>query len=210
MRNDQPPRVRNWAKQCGIGKVVKSSPRCGTDNLLCLNRNMSGRPAGSRERVAVVAKRGEGTRQGNSESDGKISSQIARIQNDTSGAVKAIQEISAVIIRFNDISVRLRVADRKKKNDDANDDGSEMLRLKPHRGSNEIARHYVVCIGAEQTHKGASKLQASCSRNESLAASCRVGSPFNDGAQSRLGHGNDLANKSRCTISIPCRSFLPR
>jgi methyl-accepting chemotaxis protein len=191
-----------------IGKVVKVITSIAEQtNLLALNATIEAARAGEAGKgFAVVANEVKELAKETAKATEDISLKIETIQNDTLGAVKAIQEISAVINQINDISNTIASA-VEEQTATANEMGRNVTEAA--RGSNEIAQNITsVAAAAESTTQGASNCQQAAAEMSRMACELQeLVTRFNSRSHDS---GNDSQNKrvgAPISISVPVDSY---
>ncbi|MGH9102553.1 MAG: methyl-accepting chemotaxis protein [Acidimicrobiales bacterium] len=152
-----------------VGEVIKVITSIAEQtNLLALNATIEAARAGEAGKgFAVVASEVKDLAKGTGAATGDISAKIEAIQSDTSAAVSAIEEISQVISRINDLQGSIASA-VEEQSATTNEIGRAVTEAAG--GSGEIATRMAGVVEvAEATTQGASETQAAAGELARLA-----------------------------------------
>ncbi len=153
-----------------IGKVIKVITSIAQQtNLLALNATIEAARAGEAGKgFAVVANEVKELAKETAKATEDISRKIEAIQGDTKGAVEAIQEISSIINRINDIQTTIASA-VEEQTATTNEIGRNVAEAA--MGSSEIAQNITgVAQAAQSTTSGASDSQRAAGELSRMAA----------------------------------------
>jgi methyl-accepting chemotaxis protein len=153
-----------------IGNVIKVITSIAQQtNLLALNATIEAARAGEAGKgFAVVANEVKELAKQTAKATEDISRKIEAIQSDTSGAVKAIEEIGAIIHQINDISNSIASA-VEEQTVTTNEIGRSVTEAA--QGVNDIARNIAgVAVAAKNTTRGANDTQKAAHELGEMAA----------------------------------------
>ncbi len=156
-----------------IGKVIKTITSIAQQtNLLALNATIEAARAGAAGKgFAVVANEVKELAKETAKATEDISQKIEAIQSDTTGAVDAIDRISAIIGRVNEIQGTIALAVEEQRTT-TNEIGRSIAEAA--RGSSEIAENITsVAEAARSTTVGASDAQTASEQLAGLAGELR-------------------------------------
>ena len=157
-----------------IGQVIKVITSIAQQtNLLALNATIEAARAGEAGKgFAVVANEVKELAKETAKATEDISRRIEAIQTDTKGAVVAINEISAIIARINDIQTTIASA-VEEQSATTNEIGRNVTEAS--KGSLEIAKNITgVATAAKDTSAGAAGTQKAAAELAELAASLQA------------------------------------